>query len=157
MVQPPRRVQELRANIRIAQSTLENDLGREPTSAELAEHLDETVIHVEEAINASGCYRPISLDRPVAPFATTSIGDTLSHDDQELNAAEARVVLTPLMQRLRARDREIVRMRFYDDCTQREIADAIGVTQMQVSRLLRKILAAMREELESGGAVARAG
>jgi RNA polymerase sigma-B factor len=83
------------------------------------------------------------------PSAT--VGDLLSEDDGGAEtgreAAEARVVLAPVVRRLSRRDRRILQLRFFEGCTQQEIADDIGVTQMQVSRLLSRIFSDLREEL----------
>jgi RNA polymerase sigma-B factor len=67
----------------------------------------------------------------------------------DLDAAEARVVLAPLVRQLGERDRQILHLRFFEQRTQQEIADAIGVTQMHVSRLLSRILTELREQLQA--------
>ena len=69
----------------------------------------------------------------------------------EQEAAEARVALAPVVRKLSARDRHILRLRFFEGLTQREIAEDIGVTQMQVSRLLSRIYRDLREDLGSSG------
>jgi RNA polymerase sigma-B factor len=88
------------------------------------------------------------LDRPVGEDGTTSIGDLLWCEDDEQARAEARIVLAPVVQRLAERDRRILRLRYFEDRTQREIGEDIGVTQMQVSRLLSRILDDLRDALE---------
>ncbi len=99
-----------------------------------------------EATAGNGCFTPASLDRPVGD-GDASLGDLLTADQTTVQSAEARVVLAPVVQRLSDRDRSILRMRFFDGLTQREIADTIGVTQMQVSRLLTRIFRDLRREL----------
>ena len=101
-------------------------------------------------MSADGCFSPSSLDRPLtsadgAGFAT--VADLLGEEDTSQPAAEARVTLAPLVRQLKERDRRILYMRFFEERTQQEIADDIGVTQMQVSRLLSRIMRDLRTEL----------
>jgi RNA polymerase sigma-B factor len=140
MVRPPRRVQEIQSAVITCRDSLARHSGQIPTVEEIAEALDEEVANVEEAFAAQGCFQPASLDRPLGDEGGATVAERLVDDGHEKAAAEARVMLTPALRSLPPRDREIVRMRFFEDCTQQEIADAIGVTQMQVSRLLRRIL-----------------
>ena len=143
MVRPPRRVQDLQTRIAGAQEELEPRLGRSPRPSELAAHLDEDPSDVVEALAADGCFTPTSLDAPVAD-GSSSIGDLLGGEDRALAQTEAKVMLDPLMRGLTARDRRILQLRFYQEQTQQEIADSIGLTQAQVSRVLTRILADMR-------------
>jgi RNA polymerase sigma-B factor len=106
---------------------------------------------VLEALSTDGCFAPASLDRPVGEDTGTTLGELVSAEDRGQNAAEARVVLGPVVRRLAERDRRILNMRFFEDLTQQEIADRIGVTQMQVSRLLSRILSDLHEDI-SGAA-----
>ncbi|HEV2798305.1 MAG TPA: SigB/SigF/SigG family RNA polymerase sigma factor [Nocardioides sp.] len=146
MVRPPRRVQDLQSRISRAQEDLESELGRSPRPSEVAAHLDVEIDDVVEALTADGCFTPTSLDGPVGD-GSSSLGDLLGFEDRATAAAEARIVLEPLLGLLSARDRRILRMRFVDECTQQEIAEAIGLTQAQVSRVLTRILASLRAEL----------
>lgn len=146
-VRPPRRVQELQAAVAAARSRLEQETGREPELAEIAASIDEDLAAVEEAMAAEGCFTPTSLDRPVGEEASTSLGDLLPDDDAGYDAADARVLLEPALRNLGERDRMIVRLRFYDGLTQKEIGERIGVTQMQVSRLISRILRELREDI----------
>jgi RNA polymerase sigma-B factor len=149
MVRPPRRVQELQARISLAQSELAFKLGRPPRTAELAEHLGESEDAIIEALTSDGCFTPASLDRPVGDEdGTASLGDVLGCEDRGRDAAEARILLGPLVRRLEERDRRILMLRFFRGWTQQEIAEDVGVTQMQVSRLLSRILSELRDELD---------
>jgi RNA polymerase sigma-B factor len=150
VVRPPRRVQEVQGRISACESELSTDLGRPPTPTDLARELGEDESDVREAMAANGCFAPTSLDQLVGATETSSIGDQLGEDERGLAAAEARVVLRPVVGRLTARERRILDMRFFGDCTQQEIADEIGVTQMQVSRLLGSLMTRMREDLLAG-------
>jgi RNA polymerase sigma-B factor len=148
MVRPPRRIQELQQRVFRAQSELSFRLGRPPAAREIAEHLEEEIDQVLEAMDGQGCFTPASLDRPVGDGETT-LGDLLGSDESTEQSAEARVVLAPVVRRLSDRDRRILQMRFFDGLTQREIAETIGVTQMQVSRLLTRIFRDLRNQLGS--------
>ena len=153
MVRPPRKVQELQSRIFGAQSELSLKLGRSPAPSEVAAFLDEPLGDVEEALAAEGCFTPTSLDRPVGSDSDLTLGDLLRGSDSTRSAAEARVVLAPLVRRLSERDRKVLQLRFFDDCTQQEIAEEIGVTQTQVSRLLTRIFGELRDGVE-GASVA---
>lgn len=153
MIRPPRRIQELQARINVAEAELSSRLGRSPRPGEIATNLGEPAESVIEALASDGCFVPASLDHPAGGDSTTTLGDLLPLDDDEHRASEARLVLMPALGELGERDRRILRMRFYDGLTQREIAAKIGVTQMQVSRLLTRILGQLRRgvgEVELG-------
>ena len=90
--------------------------------------------------------RPTSLDGPVGD-GSSSLGDLLGCDDRTVEAAEARIVLEPVVRPLSPRDQRILRMRFVEERTQQEIAEVIGLTQAQVSRVLTRILAGLRADL----------
>lgn len=146
-VRPPRRIQELQAQISRASSDLAQTLHRSPTPGEVAEFLSVEVDSVIEALAADGCFTPASLDVPVGEDGSTSMGELLGADDADLGRAEARIVLAPAVRGLAPRDRRILELRFFVGWTQEQIAGDIGVTQMQVSRLLARILADLRAEI----------
>jgi RNA polymerase sigma-B factor len=146
-VRPPRRVQETQGLITSAEADLVQKLGRSPRPSELAAHLGLDLADVEEALSADGCFTPTSLDRPLDSPGQV-LGDLLADDHADLPAAEARATLAPVVRRLKERDRRILYLRFFEDRTQQEIATEIGVTQMQVSRLITRIMRDLRTELE---------
>ena len=148
VVRPPRRIQELQGRIMAAREALTQRHGRSPRPGEIAEELGEDLEHVVEALAADGCFLPSSLDRTSGDDAGPTLGESLRDESTEMSAAEARVLLAPLIKRLSDRDRRILDLRFFRDATQQEIADDIGVTQMHVSRLLTRILTTMHDELE---------
>ncbi|WP_210439653.1 sigma-70 family RNA polymerase sigma factor [Nocardioides xinjiangensis] len=146
MIRPPRRVQDMQARIAAAQEELEPRLGRSARPSEVAEHLGEDLADVVEALAADGCFTPTSLDATVAD-GTSTLGDLLGQEDRAQARVEARVMIEPLLRHLSPRDRTIVRLRFYEERTQQEIAEAVGLTQAQVSRVLTRILASLRADL----------
>ena len=147
-VRPPRRIQELQSRIMAAAADLTQELGRSPRPSEIARHLDADVEEVHEALSADGCFSPSSLDRRVSDDENSaSLGDLLPGEDHEQEAAEARLMLAPVVRRLGERDQLILHLRFFKGWTQEEIAKEIGVTQMHVSRLLNRILQELRSEL----------
>lgn len=149
VIRPPRRIQELRARATRSAPELAQDLGRMPTGGELAQALGESVDDVEEALGAGDTIRPASLDAPVGGDDTTTLVETLGDADHELERVELLAEIAPALSELDARDRRILYLRFFEERTQQEIAGELGVTQMQVSRLLAKILARLRETLHA--------
>jgi RNA polymerase sigma-B factor len=149
-VRPPRRIQESQGRISTAEGELVQDLGRSPRPSEIADHLNIEVGDVVEAMSADGCFTPASLDRPVAGLdggGLTTAGDLIGDEDRSQLSAEARVTLAPAVRLLRKRDRRILYLRFFEDRSQQEIAEDIGVSQMQVSRLLTRIMHDLRTAL----------
>jgi RNA polymerase sigma-B factor len=150
-VRPPRRVQELQSQISAASNELSHRLGRSPRPAEVADELDIDVEAVIEALAADGCFSPSSLDVPVGEDGSSTLGHLMPDEHEDYSGAEARVMLAPAVRRLGARDKRIVELRFFRGWTQEQIAADIGVTQMQVSRLLSRILKELRDELGADG------
>lgn len=147
MIRPTRSIQELQARISVAQTELSDLLGASPRPAQIAEHLGEPLEAVVEALASEGCFSPASLDLAVRDEGGSTLGEMLPGKDDDRRAAEARLMLHPALRTLSERDQLILNLRFYEGLTQREIADAIGVTQMQVSRLLTRILAQVRHRV----------
>ena len=138
-VRPPRRIQELQAAI-----TAATDADTAPHDVDdLASDLDVEREDVVEALSARGCFRSESTDRPVGESGLT-IGDTLPCTDTDLELVDEWVTFCRLCRELSADERDLLRMRFVEDLTQQEIADRLGISQMQVSRRLRAVLDGMR-------------
>jgi RNA polymerase sigma-B factor len=148
-VRPPRRIQELQAVVADARARLQQVLGRDPTPEEIAADVGEDPALVAEAATALGCFAPASLDLPVGDRSMTTLGDLVAAPSSGFDAAEARLMLWPAIRSLPARDRKILGLRFLEGLTQQEIGDELGVTQMQVSRLLSRILRDLRLALHS--------
>jgi RNA polymerase sigma-B factor len=149
-VRPPRRIQELQGRSNQAASRLTQELGREPTDAEIAAELGITLDEYRESEAALGCFTPTSLDQPTGATSGT-VGDLIAEPGETEEASEARVILAPIVRDLPERDRRILYLRFFEDRTQTEIGEDLGVTQMQVSRLLSRILGGMRARMEATG------
>ena len=145
VIRPTRRVQDAQAAIRRGEGQLCQELGRSPRPSEIAEHLGLDLDIVIEALSANGLFQPDSLDA-VTP-GETSLGDSLGSEEPDFGSAEARAALQPLLARLSDREQLILKMRFFEEATQAEIGEAIGITQMQVSRLLSGLMARLRDEL----------
>jgi RNA polymerase sigma-B factor len=142
----PRGLQELRQSIR--NETVRT--GRSPTLQELAETLDADVEGVAEALTLGRAYNTASLDAPVSqdePDGDT-IMDFQADDESPIEGLEDRILLQEAIEGLRDQQQEILKLRFNEGKTQTEIADHIGVSQMHVSRLLRRALEDLRVELE---------
>lgn len=151
-VRPPRRVQELQPRLTEAEAVLCQRLGRSPRPSEMAEYLDAPLEDVLESLSANGCFSPTSLDAPTGGEADVSPIDLLGGVDPDFAGAEARAALRPLLKGLSDRERMILEMRFCRGLTQREIGEAVGVTQMQISRVLAQVLGRLRERLVVEGA-----
>jgi RNA polymerase sigma-B factor len=140
-VRVPRRVQELHIRLQRETGELSSRLGRAPTVSELATHVDCTVEQVLEARQAVTARRPASLDAP--PRGTDDPGEPgidVAIDDAGFAAAEDAAVLGDLMAILPERERLVLRLRFEEDRTQTEIGEIVGISQMHVSRLIRRAL-----------------
>ena len=147
-VRPPRRIQDLQWQRGRVIDQMHQQLGREPSRAELADRLQVAPEEISEADQASGAFTPTSLDQPAGDTdSATPLGELLPDDDRATRASEARTVLEPVVRRLSERDRRVLFLRFFEDWTQKEIGEEIGVSQMQVSRTLTRLLSTMREEL----------
>lgn len=151
-VRPPRRLQELRLAIESAAQELSQTSGHAPTVAELAEHLGVGEEEVLEAVAAAQGYTASSLDAPCDGEDGVPLGETLGCEDEDLERVVDCLAVEPLLATLSPRDRHILSLRFYRGWTQSQIAEDIGVTQMQVSRLLSKALAKLRQEVMADAA-----
>jgi RNA polymerase sigma-B factor len=143
-IRPPRRVQELRLKVQHVSAELAQVLGRSPRVGELAEYLDVGEEQVIECLASADNYHLNSLDAPTGGEEDVTVADALGEPDPGLDKVEDLMTLKALIGDLPERDRRILSLRFFHDCSQREIAAHIGVTQMQVSRLLTKVLARLR-------------
>ncbi|HEX8084212.1 MAG TPA: SigB/SigF/SigG family RNA polymerase sigma factor [Solirubrobacteraceae bacterium] len=148
-VRVPRALQEEAMRVTRAIGELEPKLGRSPTPQELAEHMELDLETVIDAIVAGRAYHSSSLEQPAGSDGDGLVlGDTVGEDDAELQRAELAVLLGEVRHVLDERERLVLHLRFERDLTQTAIAERIGVSQMQVSRILRATLAKLRTEIE---------
>jgi RNA polymerase sigma-B factor len=152
-VRPPRRVQELRSAMTAAADELCQVLGATPSEDELAEHLGTDPAEIREAQQCGQYYAALSIDQAVSGAETEglTLADVVGAAEAGYDHAEAIVALTTACRDLSSRDAHIVYRRYYCGWTQHEIGAEIGVTQMQVSRLLKRILGQLRTSI--GGPV----
>jgi RNA polymerase sigma-B factor len=151
IVRPPRHLQEHTLRVEAALSTLTQKLDRSPTVSELSTAMGIDEEDVLEALQARGGRRALSLsaltsdddDQPAA------LDRVLGCWDDGFATAEKRVLLDDLMRALSPRSREVLRLRFEKDLTQAEIGEILGVSQMQISRLIRQALQCLRELAEA--------
>ncbi len=150
-VRVPRDLQELALRVDRAITRLSIGERRSPSVAEIAAAVGATPEQVLDALEAAAAYRAASLDAPRSAAqgeeAGESIADTLGAPESGFQRAEERAILEPLFARISPRERVVLQLRFGDDLTQAEIGERIGVSQMQVSRLIRQALARMRAGL----------
>src|SRR3954453_23254529 len=146
-VRPPRPIQKLQSEVSRAEGELTHRLGRSPKVAEVAAHLGVAGGEVLEALSADGCFPPASLDSPVGSDGSGVLGELLPSEDSAFDEAEARVMLAPAVRSLPERERQVLYLRFFKQQTQAQIAKEIGVTQMQVSRILSRVLSDLRGQL----------
>jgi RNA polymerase sigma-B factor len=144
-VRPPRDVQELVLCVDRAVERLTTQLDRAPTVPELAAAIDTTDEHVLEALQARSGRSALSLHAPAyGQDEPSALQDTLGTSDDGYAHAEARVLLDGLLTGVSPRAREVLRLRFEQDLNQAEIGALVGVSQMQISRILRQAIEQLR-------------
>lgn len=149
-VRPPRDLQELTLRVEHVSSDLTRRLDRSPTTVELSQAAGITEEELLEAFQARSARGAISLQAPTrgGDGESAPLEEWLGEDDGGLESAETQAVLDALLMSVPTREREILRMRFDEDLTQAEIGEVIGVSQMQISRLIRQALQRLRNAAE---------
>jgi RNA polymerase sigma-B factor len=148
-VRVPRRMQEFGPQLAVAVEDLAQSLHRSPTTQELADRLGVSRDQVVEARLSAHAYRPWSFEQPVAGTDDLRLIDVLSGDDPALGAVDRRESLRKALAVLPVRERRVIGLRFVGELTQSQIAQRIGVSQMQVSRLLTHSLMRLRDALQT--------
>ncbi|GAB3838010.1 sigma-70 family RNA polymerase sigma factor [Kribbella italica] len=148
-VRPPRRVQEMQGTIAAAEPELTQKLGHLPSDRETAEALGTAPDQVAEATSVRGCFSTLSLDAPGSLEGGATLMETVADAEDGYELVENVHTLTPAVSDLDDRDRRILELRFCNGLTQEEIGNELGVSQMQVSRLLRGILERLRADLSA--------
>jgi RNA polymerase sigma-B factor len=150
-VRVPRDLQELALRVDRAAAQLSLGQSRSPSVGEIAKAVGASPEQVLEALEAAAAYRAGSLDAPRSAQGddtSESLADSLGGDDPGFRRAEERAVLEPLLERISPRERTVLELRFGADLTQAEIGERMGVSQMQVSRLIRQALIRLRAGVE---------
>ena len=151
-IRVPRRLQELSVKVNQATDDLTKELQRSPSTEEVAAKLGVSVDEVLEAMESSGAYSSVPLeagssDEEDAP----AIIDHYASVDENLAASDDRMVIEDTIRDFSPREREVIRMRFVEGLTQVEIAKRLGVSQVQVSRLLRRTLKKVQDKIDPEG------
>jgi RNA polymerase sigma-B factor len=149
----PRATQELVLKVGEALGSLPAKIGRSPTPRDVALAVGAPVEDVLEAMEAATAYEAVSLDAPRPSSGeeeSWTLADSLTEEERGYELVEIGETLRGTLEALPARERLILRLRFEEDMTQAEIADHVGVSQMHVSRLLRRSL----DRLSAAGAAA---
>lgn len=155
LVRPPRELQERRQLVSQTRDRLEQEIGHEPSAEELAVELSLTPERVREAQVAASNLRPASLDATTAEGGRPVLDLVDSRVDPDSDPAlDDGILVRTAIGRLTARDQQLVELRFSDDLTQAEIAASMGLSAMQVSRLLRRVLDELRRQLDADGVTA---
>jgi len=141
--------QELRLNIRAAAADLAQELGHTPTSAEIADSLQISTAQLDQARQASQAFQAASLDAPLPGEGSASLGDFLGSEDRLLDQAVDMESVWVHFQQLPEREQRLLTLRFYGNKTQAEIGAELGISQMHVSRLLRRALTYLHDQIET--------
>ena len=151
-VHVPRGMQERVMRVNHAMSQFSRSFGRSPTTAEVAELLDLTTEQVLEAQEAAVAYDAVSLDgpRPSDDAEGDAYADMLGAEDERFEIVECAASIAPTLRAMPERDRRVLDLRFGEDLTQSEIAERVGVSQMHVSRLIRRSLERLQAVAEAG-------
>jgi RNA polymerase sigma-B factor len=149
-VRVPRDLQELAVAVTAERERLTAELGRSPTARDLAEHLHVSERALLDAVRAGDAHDAMSLELPRGDDdSELTLGDVLAYHERGYDVADARASLHRLLRTLCRRDREVLRLRFEEDLTQREIGLRIGLSQMHVSRIIRGAIEELGEAAEA--------
>lgn len=151
-VRVPRRLQELSAKVTQVSDKLTEKLQRSPSVDEIAQALGVSVDEVLEAMESAHAYSSVSLDVPQGDdddgTQSSTVMDKYALVDEDLESSDDRIVLEQAIKDFSEREQQIIRMRFLEGFTQVEIAQKLQISQVQVSRLLRKTLQKFQEKLD---------
>lgn len=151
-VRVPRRLQELSAKVNQATDELTKELQRSPSTEEVAAKLGVSVDEVLEAMESSSAYTSVPLEGGGSDEdETPAVIDHYASVDEDLTSADDRMVIEDTIRDFSPREQEVIRMRFNDGLTQIEIAKRLGISQVQVSRLLRRTLKKLQEKVDPEG------
>jgi RNA polymerase sigma-B factor len=146
----PRGLMEMMLSVQNAEATLSSRSGRSPTVVEIAEYLGVDTEEVLEGMEAVAARHATSLDEPIVSASrdeSALVHDLIGSDDEGYEHVDTSATLAAVVKQLRPSDRRVLALRINDELTQKEIAARIGVSQMQVSRILRRIADELRERI----------
>jgi RNA polymerase sigma-B factor len=152
-VHVPRDLQDLSLSVDRAIGQAEHELGRSPTVPEISERLGIEDADVLEALQARHAHSAVSLDAPAHDDddSAATVGSRLGADEQGFALAELRADIRTLEEVLTPRERTVVNLRFFADLTQQDIGERVGLSQMQISRILRSAVARLRAHARRRG------
>jgi RNA polymerase sigma-B factor len=146
-VRVPRSLSDTTVELNRAVAEMSQRLGRMPLPAEIAEELGRPLEEIEDAMEAALAYNAKSVDAPFSEDDETSLLRVLGGDDEQFDLADIWHSLEPLISDLQPQEQEVLFLRFFEDMTQSDIAEVVGVSQMQVSRLISRALDTLRARL----------
>ncbi len=156
-VRVPRRLQELSAKVNQATDVLTTQLQRSPKIEEVADYLGASVDEVLEAMESSSAYSSVPLEGTGSAENddAPSIIDRYATDDKDLEHTDDRLMIEEALSELSPREREVIELRFREGLTQIEMAERLGISQVQVSRLLRRTLKKIQDRIDPTGSLVR--
>lgn len=154
-VRPPRRLQELRPAVVDVQDRLEQQLGRRPTPEEIAEVTGATPEEVTETLALGTAYRSLSLEG--LDLAAGGVAEVLAAPDARLVEVENRLAVRPALECLPDRTRQVLRLHYLEEHSQQRVADEVGLSQVQVSRIVRAAIADLQRTVARDASPVRAG
>jgi RNA polymerase sigma-B factor len=152
----PRGAQERALSVREGIRAITAKTGHDPTVTELAQYLELEAEEVIDGLQALRAYEAESLETPLVEEEGLTYSDTLGGEDPSYELVEDRVALGAATRQLDPQSREIIELRFGSDLTQQVIGERLGISQMQISRILRRVTAELRESVDDGEAAVRA-
>ena len=156
-VRVPRRLQELSAKVNQATDVLTTLMQRSPKIEEVADYLGASVDEVLEAMESSSAYSSVPLEGTGSTENddAPSIIDRYATDDKDLEHTDDRLMIEEALSELSPREREVIELRFREGLTQIEMAERLGISQVQVSRLLRRTLKKIQDRIDPTGSLVR--
>ncbi|MFD6161137.1 RNA polymerase sigma factor SigF [Nocardia sp. NPDC060256] len=148
-VRVPRRTKEIQLSIGVTVEALSQRLGRMPRAREIAAELDVDLVEVTQALIAGNAYQSSSIDAVAGDDienAPLPLLESLGAEEPSYHLVEDFLAVRPLIEELPERERQVLIMRFFENKTQTQIADVLGVSQMHVSRILSRTLNQLREQ-----------
>ncbi|MBB2986800.1 sigma-70 family RNA polymerase sigma factor [Terracoccus luteus] len=152
MVRPPRKLQDLRTAVQLERQRIEQEYGHSPTVSELAQALEVPLDQMSELLSSSTSFRPISIDQVSGSDDGPVMDASLAMVDAELEAVVHRVDLAGALSSLPEQDRRLIVLRFVEGLSQDRIGEVLGMSQMRVSRSLKRIVLSLRAVLDDGEA-----